>query len=338
MIRFYILKYLLSLYKNMHHSFTEMEQREISQQLKEHSQEKAKKDYIRFEEAILNHMDTIKPLSPIGLTFIETFIHTELLNTFSKHGISFYDFWWNRHFYMNRDDATKNLILSISTNKPYLSEIKIAKQVFNLYYGGISIFRPTHAARIYHKYKPSSILDFTMGWGGRLLGASVLSIPKYIGIDSNINLKEPYEKMTSFLKSSTKTTTEIDLYFQDALTVDYATLDYDMVFTSPPYYNKELYKETATQWNTKKTPQEWNDTFYKPLFQMTWNHLKPGGYFCLNVPCHLYQDVCIPLFGEATDTIALKKYNRILPQKKQKQTNVGQKYEENIYIWSKATL
>jgi hypothetical protein len=321
--------------KRQPHDFSELQQREIAQQIKEHTEAKAENDFTRFQIAVQTHLDTIKPLSPIGLTFIEHFVHTELLNTFSKHGISFYDFWWNREFYMNRDDATKKLILSIQKNKPYLSYIKIAKQVFNLYYGGISIFRPTHAARLYHKYNPTAILDFTMGWGGRLLGAAVLSVPKYIGIDSNLNLKVPYYKMTSFLKEKTNMITQMQLYFQDALTVDYSTLDYDMVFTSPPYYNKELYKETTTQWNTKKTQEEWNETFYKPLFQKTWTHLKPGGHYCLNIPSHLYANICVPIFGEATEAIALKKYNRILPKKEQKQFNVGQGYEEYIYVWHK---
>jgi hypothetical protein len=129
------------------HSFSKEEQQMIAQQLKEHTEERAHNDFHRFCTAVETNLEAIKPLSPIGLTFLESYMHTELLNTLSKHGISFYDFWWHRDFYMTRDEATKKLILSIQTNKPYLSYIKVAKQVFNLYYGGISLFRPTHAAR-----------------------------------------------------------------------------------------------------------------------------------------------------------------------------------------------
>ncbi len=315
------------------HSFSVEEQREISQQLKEHSLEKAKEDYEKCQKAVTN-LEKVRPLSPMGLTFIETFVHTEVLNTFSKHGISFYDFWFHRDFYMNRDDATRNLVKSIQTNKPYLTYIRLAKQVFNLYYGGISIFRPLHAARLYKKWSPSCVLDFTMGWGGRLVGACLLNVPKYIGIDSNTLLKEPYLKMTSFLKN--KSETEIELYFQDALTVDYSRLDYDMVFTSPPYYNKELYKESDTVWNKKRTEEEWNNGFYRPLFETTWKHLKQGGTYCLNIPENLYERVCVPLFGEATEAIEMKKYARILPKRETKQFNVGQKYVEYIYVWKKS--
>jgi hypothetical protein len=314
------------------HSFSIEEQRDISHQLKEHSLEKAIQDYEKCEK-VVNQLEMVRPLSPLGLKFIETFVHTEVLNTLSKHGISFYDFWFHRDFYMNRDEATRNLIQSIRLNKPYLSQIKIAKQVFNLYYGGISIFRPLHAARLYQSLKPTCILDFTMGWGGRLMGACLLNVKKYIGIDSNTFLQEPYDKMVSFLK--TKTNTEIELHFQDARTMDYGALEYDMVFTSPPYYNKELYPVEQKEWNKKRTEEEWNEEFYKPLFQETWKHLKSGGYYCLNIPNHLYEKVCVPLLGEAKEAIEMKKYARILPKRETKQFNVGQKYVEYIYIWIK---
>jgi 16S rRNA G966 N2-methylase RsmD len=96
---------------------------------------------------------------------------------------------------------------------------------------------------IYNRFKPTSILDFTMGWGGRLVGACAMDIPSYIGIDLNKNLIKPYEEMVKTLKEL-GTKTEIKLIFKDALKVDYSKLNYDCVFTSPPYYNIELYTGT----------------------------------------------------------------------------------------------
>jgi hypothetical protein len=309
--------------------YTNVEKVEIAKQLKEHTESTALQDLNKLKVAFKKNIHDIKPLSPMGFNFIEFYIHTELLNTRSKYGISFYDFWYNRSFYMSRDKSTLKLIDSIKKNKPYLSEIKIGKQVFNLYYGGISIFRPTTAAKLYDYLKPTCILDFTMGWGGRLLGAALLNTPKYIGIDYNENLKEPYNKMCIELKKHTNT--EIELYFQDALTMNYSSLEYDMVFTSPPYYNKEIYGEKETY----KNNEEWDTLFYKPIFKLTWESLKTGGYYCLNVPSSIYEKICIPLLGEAQECIELKKYSRILPKKETKQFNVGQKYKEYIYIWKK---
>ena len=313
-------------------NYSKEEEKEIALQLKEHSDERAESDFFKLKKRVDIDLEAIKPLSPVGLTFIENYMHVEILATKTKQRISFFDFWYNREFYMSRDVSTQKLIQSIKKNKPYLTDVKIGKQVFNLYYGSISIFRPTIAAKLYKYLKPSCILDMTMGWGGRCVGAALLNIPKYIGIDNNVNLIEPYDKLTTFLK--TQTTTEIELHFTDALTLDYSKLNYDMVFTSPPYYNKELYGPDATS----RTKEEWNTCFYIPLFKKSWEHLKEDGFYCLNIPVCIYQDLCIPLFGIANEEIELKKYSRILPKNnKGKQKNVGQHYSEKIYIWRKTS-
>ena len=305
---------------------------EISKQLKELTKDRAIQDYKKLFLSVNKDIKAIKPLSPMGLTCIDTFVHTELLDTKSKHGISFYDFWFHKDFYLTRDPSTKKLIESIQKNKPYLTEIKVAKQVFNLYYGSISAFRPVNAAKVYLQFNPKCVLDFTMGWGGRLIGAAVANIAKYIGIDSNQSLKEPYREMTETLL--TDSPMKIDLLFQDALTVDYSAIGpYDMVFTSPPYYSKETYLGQPIITNSK---EEWNQEFYIPVFLVTWENLQAGGHYCLNIPQDLYETVCIPLFGQAIEAIELKKYSRLLPKEGvKKQTNVGHKYKEFIYVWKK---
>ena len=74
----------------------------------------------------------------------------------------------------------------------------VLKEVYNICISAINIFRPLVAIEIYTKYKPTSVLDFTCGWGGRLVGACALNIPNYIGIDINTNLINPYLEMKSF--------------------------------------------------------------------------------------------------------------------------------------------
>jgi len=180
-------------------------------------------------------------------------------------------------------------------------------------------FKAIIAMNIYCKYKPTSILDFTMGWGGRLVGACALNIPKYTGIDLNTDLKQPYTEMVTFLKQYSST--KIKLYFKDALKVDYSKIDYDLVLTSPPYYNIEIYKGTQ-----KITKEEWNKNFYEPLFSKTWEHLKKGGYYCLNVPEEVYKNVCLKIFGRPTHKILLPKAKRF----------ANSTYKEYIYVWFKS--
>jgi len=181
---------------------------------------------------------------------------------------------------------------------------------------------------IYNKFKPHTVLDPTMGWGGRLVGACALNVPKYIGIDLNKDLEKPYSEMKDKLKEL-GTKTEIQLMFKDALTVDYSKLKYDMVFTSPPYYNIEIYKGTK-----KQSKEDWDENFYKPLFEKTYKYLENGGHYILNVPIEVYERVCIPMFGKAHILFPLKKIQRGSSTSK-----TGNKieidYKEYIYIWRK---
>jgi len=200
--------------------------------------------------------------------------------------------------------------------------------IFNLYQSSISIFKPVLAMEIYNKFKPHTILDPTMGWGGRLVGACALDVPKYIGIDLNKDLEKPYKEMSDKLKEL-GTKTEIQLMFKSALNVDYSKLKYDMVFTSPPYYNIELYKGTE-----KQSKEEWDENFYKPLFEKTYKYLENGGHYILNVPSEVYERVCIPLLGKADILFPLKKIERGTSSSK-KGDKVNINYKEYIYIWRK---
>jgi hypothetical protein len=112
--------------------------------------------------------------------------------------------------------------------------------------------------------------------------------------------------------------------FKDALKVDYSKLNYDMVLTSPPYYNVELYEGTIV-----RTDEEWEQEFYIPLFTKTYKHLKKGGHYALNVPQKIYENVCLDLFGPADIKMPLKKKSR----PKNKLTKIG--YNEYIYLWTK---
>jgi tRNA1(Val) A37 N6-methylase TrmN6 len=177
---------------------------------------------------------------------------------------------------------------------------------------------------IYSKYKPSSILDFCAGWGGRLIGACALNVPQYIGIDINIGLEQHYNKITEFFdyeerKKLIKVKTQFKIFYENAVTFDYSKIEYDMVLTSPPYYFLEKYSNNVIY--DSKT--EMKDKFYVPVITNSFNHLKEHGYYCLNVNEQIYEDICVILLGKAHQKIPLKKSKR------------QNEYTEYIYIWKK---
>jgi hypothetical protein len=292
------------------------ERYKIAKELNPITREEAVDDFHKLEEVDLS---TVKPLARTGNKTVDYFTYPERLNTQGKGGLNYFDVLANAPFF-EKKAYIQRLLKYLKEKNPSYSHQKRWNQVFNLYFSAITIFKPLNAMIIYEKYKPKSVLDFTMGWGGRLVGACALDVPNYIGIDLNKNLEKPYKEMVKLLSPMTET--KIKLYFKDALKIDYSKLDYDLVFTSPPYYNKEIYSGT-----TALTKEEWDEQFYIPIFEKTWSGLKKGGHFVMNVPPDVYTRVLVPLLGKADEIIPFTKVKR--------QKGGGEKYNESVYSWKK---
>jgi hypothetical protein len=300
-------------------NYTKKKKREISTELKPITDEEALIEFSKVRTYNLEHIG----LSRIGNKTVDKYTYSERLNTRGNKGLSFYDFFYNRDKFKSKRYINNILgYCAKHEKKSPKTDVKIWIAIFNMYFGSVNIFRPLISAKIYEIFKPESVLDFTMGWGGRMVGAMALNIPNYIGIDNNMNLKIPYRDMVKLLKPHTST--RVKLLFKNALDVDYFKLKYDMVLTSPPYYDIEVYGDAPDDTeNAYKTRDDWNELFYRPLFSRTYSALKSGGYYCLNIPDTLYSSVCIPLFGVADTTIFFDKKPRL------------NNYKEFIYVWKK---
>lgn len=302
---------------------TEQDKIDIYNKYKTITYQQAINDFNNLKNIIENgNFNNMKLKNRIGHKAVNYFTEFERLNTYGKYGklkLTYFDFVMNQHIFLNKSSFINIMEFILMKNrKKKLSEEKILQQLFALYCHQPMIFRPYNICDLILKYDPRNILDFTMGWGGRLIGSCACNVNKYIGIEMNINLKNPYEEMIKMIKS-TNCKTEIELYFQDCLTIDYSTLNYDFVFTSPPYYDIEIYNNT----NNYDSIEEWNNSFYIPLITNIFNNLKQDGYFCLNIPIQIY-DVCVSILGESIEQIELNKKQRI-----------NSKYKEYIYIWKK---
>jgi hypothetical protein len=132
-----------------------------------------------------------------------------------------------------------------------------------------------------------------------------------------MDLKKPYENMVEYL--NTKCNTQFNIHMCNAVDFDYDTIQYDTVFSSPPYYFIEKYSHNSI-YNSKK---DMDDKFYKPLFQITYNGLQPGGHYIINVCKEVYENVLKGLLGEAHETFPLKKSKR------------QNEYTEMVYVWKK---
>jgi hypothetical protein len=299
-------------------SFTDVEKIIISKFIKSISLKEAIEDFNKLK-LIGENACNQSSRSRIGNNIVDYFTFTERLNTKGKYNINFFEFITNIEEFKQKKFIQNmlNYYETVKNKNKTKNNYVVLKEVYNICISAINIFRPILAMEIYVKYKPKCILDFTCGWGGRLIGACALNIPKYIGIDINVNLKNPYLEMQNLLNLYSKT--NIEVYFENAVNVDYSKFEYDMVLTSPPYYFLEKYSHNEN-YNSKN---EMKNNFYIPVISNTYKYLQKGGYYCLNVNKDIYEDICVNLLGSANDIIPLKKSKR--------QNN----YEEFIYIWNK---
>jgi hypothetical protein len=291
----------------------------IANKIKCISEEDIKNDY-----EMLKNMVTAAEFNErcrVGNNVVDFFTFRERLETRGKYNINFYDFITNIEEFKKKKFIQTMLAYYETTKnaRGLKNEYVVLKEVYNICISAINIFRPLIAVEVYQRFKPTRILDFSAGWGGRAVGAAVCNI-SYFGIDINTGLYDPYNKMSAFLNSNTYSSL-INMVIADAVSYDYSTIvpGYDMVFTSPPYYFIEKYSNNENY----ASKDDMDQKFYIPTFSNTFKHLLPGGHFVLNVNKEIYERVCLALFGPA---------EQIMNCKKSKRQN---DYREMIYIWKK---
>ena len=145
--------------------------------------------------------------------------------------------------------------------------------------GSVVIFRPSTAKFIYKYYNATNVLDFSAGWGGRMLGAFALNIG-YTGIDTNINLKEGYDK---FIFKTGKE--NLKMIYQNCLDVDLSKIEYDLVLTSPPYENVEIYENMKLF----KNQNEFYIDFLIKMIDRCLYYIKNNGWVCINISGKMYK-------------------------------------------------
>jgi hypothetical protein len=284
---------------------------ELAQQIRPITQQNAIKDYERFCEI---SCDKINPRSHVGHNALDFlfFPHRLMTKSIKCKNVNFID--WLESSHRTKPYIQRFVALAIKGGR---SEMKALYAAFCLFVKSINSFSPNTARKLYYEYKPTTILDFSAGWGGRCLAAMSLDI-NYIGFDTNVSLQSAYKSLLDLYP----TKSEIRIFFEDSSKVDYSLYKYDMVFTSPPYYTKQMV-EIYENMPSYVSKEDFNTRFFYPVVKNTYNHLMPGGIYALNIPTDMYDDIKL-ILGEASIFIPLQISYR----------NIG-KYKEYIYIWKK---
>lgn len=150
-------------------------------------------------------------------------------------------------------------------------------------------YRPTLAMQTYWFLgQAKSVLDFSAGWGDRLFAACVSQI-KYIGLDPNINNRNVYDTIISNHGSQDQQrviTTGAEYFPNNLLKQNMEELgirQFDLIATSPPYYDYEIYSDTAQSAMGFVDAPRWLIFWLGQVIYKYIPFLRPGGYLALYI-------------------------------------------------------
>lgn len=191
-----------------------------------------------------------------------------------KKGNSFKSLW-----------TAKNLERVLRWNRkshstPYLSEIKRGIY-FNFGLPKSTMYRPQMAKMVVANLGGVNVFDPCAGWGGRMLGSIAAGAYSYIAFEPNTETYENLLRLVDFLNLRDK----VRIYKDSALNMkNYGIKNIDVVLTSPPYFDLEVYSHEDTQSiNGCSSYKMWVEKFLEPLVSGTIETLKPNGWSCWNV-------------------------------------------------------
>ena len=189
------------------------------------------------------------------------------------------------------------------TIRYYKKDTKVFPEMFQTLRVGLNQvavnFPPLTARWIYEKYlgelSPQikyKVYDCCSGWGGRLLG-SLCSNENihYIGTDVNKSNQGCYEELGNFYNKHTDDKNTYEIYYEGSEVIhqnkdfmNQHTNDVDLVFTSPPYFDREIYSTDKEQSCLKfPTYSKWLDGYLEQTLSTAFELLKPERYCIINI-------------------------------------------------------
>jgi hypothetical protein len=150
----------------------------------------------------------------------------------------------------------------------------------------VSNYKPMVAKAVIAKYSQGgTVIDFSAGYGGRLLGALSLNT-SYIGIEPNrVQIAGCFRMMKALarLHFELPNTEILNGVAEDELS-RFPKNCAELVFSSPPFFNWERYSQSNSQ-SFKRFPrfERWRSNFLEPVIAESHRILAKRGHLVLNV-------------------------------------------------------
>ena len=179
-----------------------------------------------------------------------------------------------------------------------------------------------------HVDEPITIYDSSSGWGGRIIGAmSMRKKAHYVGTDPNPDTSGRYQAVADFYNNNcvdneSETFQKFFEVEKKSNTYDVFTDGselignnpkfqsykgtFDIVFTSPPYFNREQYSQDENQsFKAYSEYEDWRDNFLRPTLTTAYTYLKNDRYILWNIAdIKIGDSLYYPLEQDSIDIIS----------------------------------
>lgn len=157
-------------------------------------------------------------------------------------------------------------------------------------------FKPTLVVSIISFFKARRMLDFSAGWGDRLVGAIAANIDFYFAADPNADLRAGHDAIKAAFCSPDKRGNFQIAYepFEKAQLPRGIT--FDLIFTSPPFFDFEIYTDRVGQ-SVISHPKlnSWLVCFLFFSLRKSWEVLDEGGHMVIHIADVYKTRVCEPM-------------------------------------------
>jgi hypothetical protein len=212
---------------------------------------------------------------------------------------------------------------------------------------GVVNFKPIVAKYIYDTYVPAggSILDPCAGYSGRLVGAIASGRGiLYHGIDPDGRTGKGGMECAAFFSTQYDMFDRREYNYRFKFDLGPAeevmrdlNNEYDVIFTSTPYYDLERYSEDGNQsYKKHDSYNKWLKDFLFVIVDESKRLLKENGILALNVKNLPKYKICDDLLSYCSDKLELKKtYHMRLANSEYKRNGEKKFHTEPIFIFGR---
>jgi hypothetical protein len=143
-------------------------------------------------------------------------------------------------------------------------------------------FKLTLAYSVIKYFKGTRVLDISAGWGDRLIGAIAYDkLEYYDGYDPSLCMKKYYKKIINKLSIDKDKYKVETIPFEDSN----LTRTYNLIFTSPPFFDLEVYEENNEKQSITNASdiENWFNNMLMNWLRKAYNQLETKGHMVINI-------------------------------------------------------